>query len=56
MNTRRALMTFAGGAGATLGPAAYLLFFRRRCLNWGARAGEVTAKLPGMSCCPTPAW
>jgi hypothetical protein len=47
MNTRRALMTFAVGAGATLGPAAYLIFFRRRCLNWGARADEVTAKLPG---------
>jgi hypothetical protein len=47
MNTRRALMTFGAGAAATLGPAAYLLFFRGRCLNWGARADEVTAKLPG---------
>ena len=47
MNTRRALTTFAAGAAATLGPAAYQLFFRRRVLNWGARADEVAAKLPG---------
>jgi hypothetical protein len=46
MNIRRML---AGGAGAAavLGPAAYLVFFRTRCLNWGARADEVAAKLPG---------
>ena len=56
MNTRRALMTFAAGAGATLGPAAYLIFFRRRCLNWGARANEVTAKLPGDELLPDAAW
>src|SRR5215469_1775253 len=43
----RPVLTAAVGAAATLGPAAYLLFFRRRCLNWGARADEVTAKLPG---------
>jgi len=47
MNTRRALMTLSAGAAATLGPAAYLLFFRSRCLSWGARADEVAAKLPG---------
>ena len=48
MNTRRTLITFGGaGAAATLGPAAYLRFFRRRCLNWGTRANEVAAKLPG---------
>ena len=40
-------MTLSAGAAATLGPAAYLLFFRSRCLNWGARADEVAAKLPG---------
>lgn len=54
MNTRRALMTFGAGAAATLGPAAYLLFFRSRCLNWGARADEVTAKLPGDELLPDP--
>jgi hypothetical protein len=43
----RPVLTFAVGAAATLGPAAYLLFFRRRCLNWGARADEVALKLPG---------
>jgi hypothetical protein len=47
MDIRRALTTFAVGAAATLGPAAYLLFFRSRCLNWGARADEIDAKLPG---------
>ena len=43
----RPVLTFAVGAAATLTPAAYILFFRRRCLNWGARADEVAAKLPG---------
>jgi len=43
----RPVLTAAAGAAATLGPAAYLLFFRRRCLNWGARTDEVAAKLPG---------
>ncbi len=43
----RPALTLAVGAAATVGPAAYLLFFRRRCLNWGARADEVAAKLPG---------
>jgi hypothetical protein len=43
----RPVLTAAIGAAATVGPAAYLLFFRRRCLNWGARADEVAAKLPG---------
>ena len=46
MNTRPVL-TATVGAVATLVPAAYLLFLRRRCLNWGARADEVAAKLPG---------
>jgi hypothetical protein len=46
MNARR-LLTAGAGAAAVLGPAAYLLFFRSRCLNWGARADEVAAKLPG---------
>ena len=47
---RRALTgasVFGAGAAATLGPAAYLLFFRRWCLTWGARYDEVAAKLPG---------
>jgi hypothetical protein len=35
------------GAVATVGPAAYVLFFRRWCLTWGARGDEVAAKLPG---------
>jgi hypothetical protein len=32
---------------AGLGSLAYPLFFRRRCLTWGARPGEVATKLPG---------
>jgi hypothetical protein len=37
----------AAGAVATVGPAAYVLFFRRWCQTWGARDDEVAAKLPG---------
>jgi hypothetical protein len=37
----------AAGAVATVGPAAYVLFFRRWCLTWGARDDEVAAKLAG---------
>jgi hypothetical protein len=37
----------AAGAVATAGPAAYVLFFRRWCLTWGARDDEGAAKLPG---------
>jgi hypothetical protein len=32
---------------AGLWPPLYLLLFRRRCLTWGARDDEVSAKLPG---------
>ena len=46
MDTRRKLAAGAGAA-AVLGPAAYLLFFRRWCLTWGACYEEITAKLPG---------
>ena len=37
----------AAGAVATVGPAAYVLFFRRWCLTWGAHDDEVAAKLSG---------
>jgi len=50
MNKRmRAAVSAGSGAvmAAGLGPLAYRLFFRRRCLNWGARADEVSSKLPG---------
>jgi hypothetical protein len=46
MDARRTLAA-ATGAAAVLGPIAYLLFFRRWCLTWGARDDEVAAKLPG---------
>ena len=46
MDVRRAIAAGASAA-AVLGPTAYLLFFRRWCLTWGAREDEVTAKLPG---------
>ena len=46
MDARHTLAA-AASAAAVLGPATYLLFFRRRCLTWGAREDEVAAKLPG---------
>jgi len=46
MAIRRTLATSAASA-AIVGPAAYLLFFRRWCLTWGARDNEVAGKLPG---------
>jgi len=46
MNKRtRDAASVAGGVLAGLG--AYPLFFRRRCLTWGARPDEVARKLPG---------
>ena len=38
-----AIVAFWGGAAL----AAYPLFFRRWCLTWGARPGEVSRTLPG---------
>jgi len=46
MAIRRTLATGAAAA-AVVGPSAYLLFFRRWCLTWGARDNEVAGKLPG---------
>ncbi len=45
----RAWTRIMGGAGLAAGGAAvsYPLFLRRRCLEWGARPGEVTGELPG---------
>jgi hypothetical protein len=42
-------MRIIGGAGLAAGAAAlsYPLLFRRWCLTWGARPGEVTRELPG---------
>jgi hypothetical protein len=37
----------AAGAAVTVGPAAYVLFFRKWCLTWGARGDEAAAKLAG---------
>jgi hypothetical protein len=45
--TLAAVGVFGAGAAVTLGPAVYVLFFRRWCLTWGARDDEVAAKLPG---------
>jgi hypothetical protein len=45
--TLAAAGVFGAGAAVTIGPAVYLLFFRRWCLTWGARDDEVAAKLPG---------
>jgi hypothetical protein len=45
----KATHALALGAGATTiaGPVAYLLWFRHRCLTWGARDDEIAARLPG---------
>jgi hypothetical protein len=42
-------MRIIGAAGLAAGAAAlsYPLLFRRWCLTWGARPGEVTRELPG---------
>jgi hypothetical protein len=45
--TLAAAGVFGAGAAVTIGPAVYLLFFRRWCLTWGARGDEGAAKLPG---------
>jgi hypothetical protein len=42
-----AVSAAAVGAAVVLGGVAYPLVFRRRCLTWGARKDEITAKLPG---------
>jgi hypothetical protein len=49
MNKRTRLATFGVGALLTvgLGSLAYPLFFRDRCLTWGARPDEASGKLPG---------
>ena len=46
MKARRTVAATAT-ATAVLGPLGYLLFLRRWCLTWGARADEVAARLPG---------
>jgi hypothetical protein len=53
MNRKWAGIMVAGGllAGAAL---SYPLFFRRRCLTWGARAGEINGPLPGDDLMPGP--
>jgi len=45
---RKSTCIAAGTAlAASGGVIAYPLFFRRWCLTWGARPGEVSMKLPG---------
>jgi hypothetical protein len=49
MNKRTRAAAFGVGTAlaAALGSLAYPLFFRHRCLTWGARPDEVSRKLPG---------
>src|SRR6201993_1687869 len=53
---RNRLVKIATGAawGAGTGVIAYTLFFRRRCLTWGATDEEVSGKLPGDELLPDP--
>ena len=43
--------TFLAASGGVI---AYPLFFRRWCLTWGTRPGEVSMKLPGDELLPKP--
>jgi hypothetical protein len=47
--SKRTRATAFGTATTALaaGLGAYLVFFRRQCLTWGARPDEVSRKLPG---------
>jgi hypothetical protein len=45
--TSGALRGFGVAAALSAGLVAYPVLFRRRCLTWGARADEVSRKLPG---------
>lgn len=48
MMRSRLIKAVTGGAlAAGAGVTAYPLFFRHRCLTWGATAEEVSGKLPG---------
>jgi len=44
---KSACMAAGTALAASGGVIAYPLFFRRWCLTWGARPGEVSMKLPG---------
>src|SRR5262252_4553605 len=41
-------------AGAVAGGAAFPALLRRRCLTWGATAGEVNGQIPGDDLMPNP--
>jgi len=47
MRNRLTKIAIGAAWGAGTGVIAYPLFFRRRCLTWGATAEEVSRKLPG---------
>jgi hypothetical protein len=47
MRSKVTKIVACGGLAAAGEAVAYPLFFRRRCLTWGATAEEVSAKLPG---------
>ena len=44
---KRTAIAAGTALAASGGVIAYLLFFRRWCLTWGARPGEASMKLPG---------
>jgi hypothetical protein len=47
MRNRFVKIAIGAAWGAGPGAVAYMLFFRRSCLTWGATAEEVSRKLPG---------
>ncbi len=54
MRNRGARIAAATGLAAGLAMVSYPLFFRRKCLTWGARPDEVTRPLPGDELLPEP--
>ena len=51
----RAAAFGATAAALAAGLGAYPVFFRRRCLTWGARPDEVSRSYPVTNCSPAPA-
>ena len=47
MSKRMRTTAAVAGLALATGLGAYPVFFRRRCLTWGARPDEVPRKLPG---------
>lgn len=56
MRTRKTIGWIAGSAAALIGGAVatYPVLWRKRCLTWGATAGEAEGPMPGDELLPSP--